>query len=182
MFSGVEETIVITQFFFQFSHFITRITGNDTVHQRRTEAVSLIQPLNKCFWQCPLLRVAQHQFTQCIAVIVDQFTWYDDPTFILRSVEMAKTFEQQTGQFCRITYRWRVIEFIARMVADTRFGGVRENKAHFRVVRQFQEFIVFTVDADFTINRANQTRVADRFPLLVQTTDNGGVQTILRAQ
>ncbi|MGQ7789763.1 hypothetical protein ACULNC_11970 [Shigella flexneri] len=27
---------------------------------------------------------------------------------------------------------------IARMVADTRFGGVRENKAHFRVVRQFR--------------------------------------------
>lgn len=39
-----------------------------------------------------------------------------------------------------------------------------------------------TVDADFTINRANQTRVADRFPLLIQATDNGGVQTILRAQ
>ena len=95
---------------------------------------------------------------------------------------MAKAFEQQTGQFCRIAYRWRVIEFIARMVADTRFGGVRENKAHFRVVRQFQEFIVFTLDADFTINRANQTRVADRFPLLIQATDNGGVQTILRAQ
>ena len=49
-------------------------------------------------------------------------------------------------------------------------------------MRQFQEFIVFTVDADFTINRANQTRVADRFPLLIQATDNGGVQTILRAQ
>ncbi|STE86204.1 Uncharacterised protein [Escherichia coli] len=80
--------------------------------------------------------------------------------------------------FCRIAYRWCVIEFIARMVADPRFGGVRENKAHFRVVRQFQEFIVFTVDADFTINRANQTRVADRFPLLIQATDNGGVQTI----
>ena len=56
------------------------------------------------------------------------------------------------------------------------------NKAHFRVVSQFQEFIVFTVDADFTINRANQTRVADRFTLLIQATDNGGIQTILRAQ
>ncbi|CSP53714.1 Uncharacterised protein [Shigella sonnei] len=182
MFSGVEETIVITQFFFQFSHFIARITGNDTVHQRRTEAVSLIQPLNKCFWQCPLLRIAQHQFTQRVAIVVDQLTRDDDPTFIQRTVEMAKAFEQQTGQFCRIAYRWRVIEFIARMVADPRFGGVRENKAHFRVVRQFQEFIVFTVDADFTINRANQTRVADRFPLLIQATDNGGIQTILRAQ
>lgn len=95
---------------------------------------------------------------------------------------MVKAFEQQTGQFCRIVYRWRVIEFIVRMVVDIRFGGVRENKAYFRVVRQFQEFIVFIVDVDFTINRANQTRVVDRFFFFIQVTDNGGVQIILRVQ
>ena len=51
----------------------------------------------------PTLRIAQHQFTQRVAIIVNQLTRDDDPTFIQRTVEMAKTFEQQTGQFCRIT-------------------------------------------------------------------------------
>ena len=95
---------------------------------------------------------------------------------------MAKTFKQQARQFCRIAYRWRIIKFVARMVADACFCGVGKDKTHFRVMCQLQEFIVFTVDADFTINRANQTRVADRFPLLIQTTNDGGVQTILSAK
>ena len=173
---------MIAEFSFQFSHFITRITGNDAVHQRRTETVSLIQPLNKCFGQCPFLCVAQHQFTQRVAVVVDQLTRNDDPTFIQRAVEMAETFEQQTRQFCRIAYCWRIIKFVARMIANTRFCGVGKDEAHFRIMCKFQEFIVVTVDADFTVYRTNQTRIADRFSLLIQATNNGGIQPILRAQ
>ncbi len=45
-----------------------------------------------------------------------------------------------------------------------------------------QKFIVLAVDADFTIYGTNKTRIAYRFSLLIQTTNNCGIQTILGAQ
>jgi hypothetical protein len=49
-------------------------------------------------------------------------------------------------------------------------------------VSQFQKLIVLVVDADFPVNGADKTRIADRFALLVQATNDGGVQAILGAQ
>jgi len=38
------------------------------------------------------------------------------------------------------------------------------------------------IDADFTVYGTDQTRIAHRFALLVQAANDGGVETILRAQ
>jgi hypothetical protein len=46
-------------------------------------------------------------------------------------------------------------------------------------VRQFQELIVLVINADFAVNGADKTRIANRFALLVQATNDGGVQAIL---
>lgn len=47
---------------------------------------------------------------------------------------------------------------------------------------QLKEGVVIRVNADFPVYRTDQTRIADRFTPFVQTADNGGVQSILRAQ
>ena len=143
---------MIAQFSFELSYLITRIAGNDTVHQRRAKCIGLIQPLNKRFRQRPFLSVAQNQFTQRITVIINQFARDDNPAFIQCAVKIAEAFEQQTRQFSRITYRWRVVKLIARVVTDTCFRGVREHKTHIRIMCQLQELIVFAIDADFTVN------------------------------
>ncbi|MNI53518.1 hypothetical protein D3C73_1083580 [compost metagenome] len=146
---------MITQLGFQRGHFVTRVTGNDAVHQRRTKCVSLVQPLHERVRQRPLLRITQHQFTQRIAVVINQFARNDYPAFIQRAVKMAVTLKQQAGQLGRIAYRRRIVELVARVITDPGFRCIGENKTHIRVMRQFQELIVFAIDADFTVNRAN---------------------------
>jgi putative protein kinase ArgK-like GTPase of G3E family len=74
------------------------------------------------------LRVAYNQFVQRFTVIINQFTRNDNPAFIRRPVEVAEAFEQQARQFCRVTYRWRIIKLVARVIADTGFGGVGKTK------------------------------------------------------
>ncbi len=49
-------------------------------------------------------------------------------------------------------------------------------------MRQHQELIVFAIDADFAVNRTNQTGIAHGFALLIQTTNDGGIETILGTQ
>ena len=173
---------MIAQPGFQLCHLITRIAGNNAVNQRRTESVSIIQPRNECRRQRPLLCIAQHQFTQGIAVVVDEFARNDNPAFIRSPVKVGKAFEQQTRQFGRIAGSRRIVILIARMIADARFRGIGEDKPHVRVMGELQKFIVLAVDADFTIYGTNKTRIAYRFSLLIQTTNNRGIQTILGAQ
>ena len=173
---------MIAQTGFQLCHLITRIAGNNAVNQRRTEGVSIIQPRNECRRQRPLLCIAQHQFTKGIAVVVDEFARNDNPAFIRSPVKVGKAFEQQTRQFGRIADSWRIVKLIARVIADPRLRGIGEDKPHLRVMGEFQEFIVLAVDADFTIHGTNKTRIAYRIPLLIQTTNNRGIQTILGAQ
>ena len=173
---------MIPQTRFQLCHLITRIAGNNAVNQSRTEGVSMIQPRNECRRQRPLLCIAQHQFTQGIAVVVDEFARNDNPAFIRCPVKVGKTLEQQTRQFGRIADRWRIVKLIARMIADPRLRGIGEDKPHVRVMGELQKFIVLAVDADFTVHGANKTRIAYRFPLLIQTTNNRGIQTLLGTQ
>ncbi len=179
VFGGIKEGIVIAKRSFELGDFVTWITGHDTVNQRRAEGIGIVQPLGKGRWQRPLLGIAQYQFTQGIAVIVNQFTRYDHPAFIRCAVEMAETLEQQTSQFRRIADRWRILKLIPGVIADPRLRGVGEDKAHVRVVGQFQEFVVLIVNADFAVHRADQARVADRFALLIQATDDGGIEAVL---
>ena len=173
---------MIAQPGFQLCHLITRIAGNNAVNQRRTESVSIIQPRNECRRQRPLLCIAQHQFTQGIAVVVDEFARNDNPAFIRCPVKVGKALEQQTRQFGRIADSWRIVKLIPRVIADPRLRGIGEDKPHVRVMGELQKFIVLAVDADFTIHGTNKTRIAYRFPLLIQTTNNRGIQTILGAQ
>jgi hypothetical protein len=42
MFSRIQEPIVISQLSFQRGRFVARVTGHDTVNQRRAEAVGVI--------------------------------------------------------------------------------------------------------------------------------------------
>lgn len=179
MFRRVEEAVVIVQPGFQLCHLITRIAGNNAVNQRRTESVSIIQPRNECCRQRPLLCIAQHQFTQGIAVVVDEFARNDNPAFIRCPVKVGKALEQQTRQFGRIADSWRIVKLIPRVIADARLRGIGEDKPYVRVMGERQKFIVLAVDADFTIYGTNKTRIAYRFSLLIQTTNNCGIQTIL---
>ena len=173
---------MIAQTGFQLCHLITRIAGNNAVNQRRAEGVSIIQPGNECRRKRPRLCVAQHQFTQGIAVVVDEFARNDDPAFIRCPVKVGKAFEQQTRQFGRIADRWRIVKLIARVIADARLRGIGEDKSHVRVMGELQKFIVLAVDADFTVHGTNKTRIAYRFTLLIQTTNNRGIETILSTQ
>ena len=95
---------------------------------------------------------------------------------------MAEAFEQQSGQFSRITHRRCILKLIARVVADASFSRVGEHKTHIWIMRQLQELIVFAIDADFAVNRTDQTGIAYGLALLIQTTNDGGIETILRTQ
>ena len=182
MFSGIEETIFIPQLFFNLRGFITRIAGHDTVYERRTEGVRLIQPGDKRFRQRPLLGIAQHQFTQRLAVVINQLAGNDHPTFIRRAGEVAVAFKQQASQFCRIAYRWRIVKTVAGVVADPGLSGIGKHKAHIRIMRQTQQLLIIGIGADFTIYRSNQTRIAHRFALLIQAANNRGIEAVLGAE
>lgn len=49
-------------------------------------------------------------------------------------------------------------------------------------MRQLQELIVFAIDADFAVNRNGSNGIAYGLALLIQTTNDGGIETILRTQ
>ena len=182
MFSGIDKSIVIAKLSFQRCHFVTRITGNDTVNQRRAEAIGVIQPLDKRLRQRPLLRIAQHQFAECFTVVVDKLARNDNPAFVRCAVKVAKALKQQSRQFRRIAYRRGIVELVSGVIADTGFRGVRKDKTHIGVVGQRQKRIILIVDADFTVNGADKTRIAYRLTLLIQTPNDGGVQTLLGAE
>ena len=182
MFRSIEKSIVIAKFRFKLRHFITRISGHNPVNQRGTKGVRLIQPLHKRSGQAPLLSVTQYQLAQRLAIVINQFTRNDNPAFIKRAVKTGITFKQQPRQLRGVADRGRVIKCVTGMVANTGFCGIRENKTHVRVMRQFQEFIVILIDADFTVNRTDQTRVANRLALFIQTTNNRGIEPVLGTQ
>lgn len=95
---------------------------------------------------------------------------------------MAEAFEQQPGQFRRITYRRGIVKTVPGMVADTGLGGVGEDKTDIRIVRQAQKFIVIVVGANFAVYRTNKTRIANRFALFIQSANNRGIEAVLSAQ
>ncbi len=140
-----------------------------------------IQPLNKFRWQCPCLGIAQHQFTQRFAVVINQLARNNDPAFIRGAVKMAEALKQQPRQLRRIAQRRRILEAVTGVPANPRLGGVGEDKTHLRIMCQFQKLIVLAVNADLTIYRADKARFADRLALLIQTTNDRGIQTILSA-
>ena len=182
LFSRIQETIVITQLSLQRGRFVARVTGHDTVNQRRAEAVCLVKPLDKGGRQRPLPGIAQDEFAQRVTVVVNQLARNNDPAFIRCTVEVAITLKQQSRQLRRVAHRRGIVESVTRVVADTRFGGVRENKAHIRIVRQFQERIILAVDVDLPVNRADKTALTYRFTLPVQAANDSGIETILSVQ
>ena len=95
---------------------------------------------------------------------------------------MRETFEQQTGQLSGIAHRWRIVEFVTGVIADARFGGVGEHKTDIRIMGQRQVRVIFAIDVQLAIHGANQTCVADRFALFIQTTNDSGIKSILGAQ
>ena len=172
---------MIIQFSLQCGRFIAGIACHDTVNQRRAEAVGVVEPLNKGGRQRPLLRIAQDEFAQCVTVVVNQLAGNDDPALVSRTVEVAKALKQQTRQLRRIAHRRGIVDAVTRVVADTRFGGVREYKPHIGIVSQFQKCAIVVIDADFPVNGADQPGLAHRLALLIQATNDRGVQPILGA-
>ena len=182
VFGGIQEPVLITQFSLQGGHFVTRVTRYNAVNQGRAETVGIVQPFSKGRRQRPLLRVAQHQFPQRIPIVVNQFTRNDDPAFVWRTVKMTETLEEQSRQFRRVADGRRIFKGVARVITDPGFRGIREHKAHLRVMSQPEERIVFIINVDFAVNGTDKTCIAHRVALLVQAANDRGIQTILRIQ
>ncbi len=176
---GVQESILIAKLRFNSGGLVARVAGNDAVDKRGAEGIGFMQPLAKGRRQRPLLRIAQHQFPQRFAVVINKLAGNDHPSFVGCAIKAAETFEQQTGQFGRIACRRLIFKLIARVVADARFGGIRKHEANIRVMRKLQKLVIVLINVDFAIDRTDKTRVADGFALLVQAANNGGVKTVL---
>ncbi len=85
----------------------------------------------------PTLRIAQHQFTQRVAIVVNQLTRMMIQPLSSAPLKWLKR-SNSDGSVLPDSLPLVRHRIYRPQVADPRFGGVRENKAHFRVVPSFR--------------------------------------------
>ena len=175
---GVEHVVAVAEFFVERLGFAARITGHDAVHQRGAEDVLGLQPGLEFLGQTPLLGGLHAALFQIAAVVIDQLAGQKDEARALLAAKSGEALVEQAGQLAGIGSLRLVVEAVLTGVNDAGFGGVGDDDAHIRVVRQRQIALEILVRGQAALDALDDALVLAGLAVHL-TAENQGIQAVL---
>ena len=175
---GVEHVVAVAEFFVERLGFAARITGHDAVHQRGAEDVLGLQPGLEFIGQTPLLGGLHAALFQIAAVVIDQLAGQKDEARALLAAKSGEALVEQAGQLAGIGSLRLVVEAVLTGVNDAGFGGVGDDDAHIRVVRQRQIALEILVRGQAALDALDDALILAGLAVHL-TAENQGIQAVL---
>ena len=175
---GVEHVVAVAEFLVERLGLAARVAGDDAVHQRGAEDVFLLQPGLERLGKPPLLGGLQAALFEVAAVVVDQLAGQQDEAGALLAAEGGEALIEQAGQLAGVGGLRLVVKAVLAGVDDARLGGVGDDDAHIRVVRQRQIALEIFIRGEAALDALDDALVLAGLAVHLTAQDQG-IQAVL---
>ena len=162
----VQETVVVTDTLAELGGGVTRITGNDAVHEGAVHAAALLKPGAEVRTQVPQVDILTDAFLEVPAVFEDKLAREKDEALVPGAFEILETVIQQLRELAGIGAGGLVGKFAGRVEGDACLGGIGNYKADFRLFGQLEVLLKLSIGVQSAGNHVNQVHAVHRLSVL----------------
>ena len=177
-FSGIEQLILIAKLSADCVRFLAWVSGHDTVDQRRTEQIFFPDPVRKCSAELPLVGIAQDAVLQLFSIIINQLTGKNQEAFSLLHSEFLKPAVKKLRQLSGKRAGRSVSKLTGRIVYDTGFSCVGDEKTQLRVGSTVHQLFIIALGIQAAADAGYDARLCLCLTILTATKQKG-IESVL---